>query len=52
MICHICRRELPLEEISCTGICRECWPKCVEEHERLMEEVKARFPERFKERVD
>jgi len=47
MICGMCRRNLLPEEIGCTGICKECWPKYLEEHERRMEDVRARFPERF-----
>lgn len=47
MICGMCKRNLLPEEIGCTGICKECWPKYLEEHERRMEDVRAHFPERF-----
>lgn len=45
MICVMCQRNLLPEEIGCTGVCRDCWPKCVEDHERRMVEIKKRMQE-------
>jgi len=49
MICVMCQRNLLPEEIGCTGVCRDCWPKYQEEHERRMAEIKRREQEREKE---
>ena len=43
MKCSICQRDLPIEKIVCMGgICEDCWPKYVEEHEERMKAIRAR----------
>ena len=58
MICVMCQKNLLPEEIGCTGVCKDCWPKCVEDHERRMVEIRKRMQEmkepacRLKQDVD
>jgi len=37
------------EDITCVGVCKHCWPKYQEEHERRMAEIRKREQEREKE---
>lgn len=43
MICVMCQKNLLPEEIGCTGVCKDCWPKYMEEHDEIrkrMQEMK------------
>lgn len=49
MICVMCGMNYLPEDITCVGVCKHCWPKYQEEHERRMAEIKRREQEREKE---
>jgi hypothetical protein len=40
MICVMCEMNYLPEDITCVGVCKHCWPKYQEEHERRMVEIK------------
>lgn len=40
MICVMCGMNYLPEDLTCVGVCKHCWPKYKEEHERRMAEIK------------
>lgn len=49
MICVMCGMGYLPEDITCVGVCKHCWPKYQEEHERRMAEIRRREQEKEKE---
>ena len=49
MICVTGGMNYLPEDITCVGVCKHCWPKYQEEHERRMAEIRKREQEREKE---
>ncbi len=50
MICVMCGMQYLPEDITCVGVCKYCWPKYQEEHERRMAEIRKREQEREREK--
>lgn len=45
MICVMCGMNYLPEDLTCVGVCKHCWPKYQEEHERRMVEIRKRMQE-------